>query len=654
MTSTTNSAHGSTNSPINYSAIGFKCGLEIHQRVDTEKLFCNCYADPNKQVTEKFTIVTRQLRAAAGESGLTDIAAEFEAGGKKVFEYQCGKKTSCLVEADDEPPHKINQKALDVALQVAKTLKAIPVAEIHTMRKTIVDGSTVSGFQRTSLVALNGELNTSNGNVGIETVILEEESSGIVEKDLSQRSVYRLDRLGIPLIEIATDATIKSPEHAREVALQLGSILRNTGKVQRGLGTIRQDLNVSIRDGTRVEIKGAQNLDTINQLIENEVVRQQKLIELKNELEHRNARVAEKIVDVSKAFEKSNSTLLRTTVVGGGKILAVKLIGYANLLGKELLPKLRFGTELSDYAKVSAGVKGIIHSDENLALYGITQQEDRELERILNLQKGDAYVLCAEREDKARKALTAVIARAAQALQGIPPETRRADGIISHFMRPLAGAARMYPETDALPIMLTQQLWNEVQTVETQTQKVERYQSMGLNADLAQRMAGHQKFGLFEKSLKETQCDAITAAVTLLETLTALRREGFAVDEIPDEKIISTLREYGKGSIAKAGILEVLRYIAKSEKEGNVSTETSVNKLIYDNKLHKFEEDELRRVAVEFNGNISEIMKKFKANVNPAELTAAIAKLKQNGKLKEKDENHAELTQDEKQEKEEK
>ena len=167
----------------NYAKLGFRCGLEIHQRIDTPKLFCNCYADPAKPITEGNLTVTRQLRAAAGEGGVADAAAVFEAGSKRTFEYQCGGKTSCLVEADEEPPHLLNKDALHVALQVAKTLNAKLLSEIHVMRKTIVDGSAVSGFQRTALLALNGELETKQGKVGIQAIAVEEESSGIIEKE---------------------------------------------------------------------------------------------------------------------------------------------------------------------------------------------------------------------------------------------------------------------------------------------------------------------------------------------------------------------------------------------------------------------------------------------------------------------------------------
>jgi glutamyl-tRNA(Gln) amidotransferase subunit E (EC 6.3.5.7) len=63
-------------------------------------------------------------------------------------------------------------------------------------------------------------------------------------------------------------------------------ILRSTGKVKRGLGTIRQDINISIREGARVEIKGVQELDLIAEVVRREVCRQVSLLEIREELKN--------------------------------------------------------------------------------------------------------------------------------------------------------------------------------------------------------------------------------------------------------------------------------------------------------------------------------------------------------------------------------
>ena len=264
-----------------YNKLGLKIGIEIHQRLNTKKLFCNCDSilrEDNPHIT-----IRRKLRAVAGESGAIDIAAKHEMSKDMLFEYEGYNDTTCLVEFDEEPPHNINENALNIVLQITKMLNAKPVDLVQVMRKTVVNGSNTSGFQRTALVAQNGVLETSKGTVKIDTVCIEEESAKDIKQEGNVRT-FRLDRLGIPLIEIATAPDIKDPEHCRETAEKIGLILRSTGKVARGIGTIRQDLNISIEGGNRIEIKGAQDLDLIPNWIENEITRQQGLIEIKEKL----------------------------------------------------------------------------------------------------------------------------------------------------------------------------------------------------------------------------------------------------------------------------------------------------------------------------------------------------------------------------------
>lgn len=261
---------------LDYKKIGLKAGLEIHQQLDTSKLFCNCPSLLRKEDPD-FTI-NRKLHAVAGESGEIDVAAKHEVEQDKTFVYQ-GYDTVCLVELDEEPPHEINQEALKIAVQVAILLNAkiIPLTQI--MRKTVIDGSNTSGFQRTVLIARDGWIDTSEGRVGIESICLEEDAARIIKKE-KDLAIYRLDRLGIPLIEIATAPDIKTPSQAKEAALMLGDILRSC-KVKRGLGTIRQDVNVSIKGVSRTEIKGFQDIRNIESAIDYEIKRQQSLINQK-------------------------------------------------------------------------------------------------------------------------------------------------------------------------------------------------------------------------------------------------------------------------------------------------------------------------------------------------------------------------------------
>ncbi len=263
---------------MNYEHLGLKIGLEVHQRLESHKLFCKC---PSVLRDDKPNIIVkRKLRAVAGETGEIDIAAKHEMEKNLEFVYEAYSDTTCNVELDEEPPGPVNLDALGIALQVSKLLNAKAVDEVYFMRKTVVDGSNTSGFQRTALIAQDGYINTSLGNVRIGSVCLEEEAAKNIKEEENSR-VWRLDRLGIPLVEIQTEADIKTPEHAKEVAQILGMILRSTGRAMRGIGSIRQDINLSIAGGSRVEIKGFQDLRMIPKVIITEIERQKSLIEQK-------------------------------------------------------------------------------------------------------------------------------------------------------------------------------------------------------------------------------------------------------------------------------------------------------------------------------------------------------------------------------------
>lgn len=254
---------------IDYEKIGFKAGLEIHQQLDSHKLFCKCPSVLRND--EPDFEVKRKLHAVAGESGEVDIAAKYQSSLNKEFIYQ-GYDTTCLVELDEEPPHEINIEALKIALQIAMLLncRILPISQI--MRKTVINGSNTSGFQRTVMVACDGFIETEQGKVGIDSVYLEEDSAR-PNGTRDGKEIYKLDRLGLPLVEIATKPDLKNSKHVKEAALKIGDILRSC-KVRRGIGTIRQDLNISIKGSNRVEIKGFQEPKIMEKCVELEVLRQ--------------------------------------------------------------------------------------------------------------------------------------------------------------------------------------------------------------------------------------------------------------------------------------------------------------------------------------------------------------------------------------------
>jgi len=264
-----------------YEKIGFRCGLEIHQQLEGTKLFCNCASEIRKDNPDYS--FDRRLRASAGESGQVDIAAAHEQSKGKLFTYVGYDDITCLVEMDEEPPGPLNPTALGTAIQVCKMLNCDIADKIQVMRKTVVDGSNVSGFQRTALVGRNGFIEVNGEKIGVSSVCIEEEACQVIKRT-KDHDTYNLSRLGITLIEIATDPDISNPEECKAVAAELGMILRSTEACKRGIGSIRQDVNISIKGGARTEIKGFQDLKSIPKVVENEIIRQQKLIKTKKKI----------------------------------------------------------------------------------------------------------------------------------------------------------------------------------------------------------------------------------------------------------------------------------------------------------------------------------------------------------------------------------
>ncbi|HWG92382.1 MAG TPA: Glu-tRNA(Gln) amidotransferase subunit GatE [Candidatus Thermoplasmatota archaeon] len=578
-------------SGLDYKALGFKCGLEIHQQLDTAKLFCRCPSVLD-ETDEAHVTFRRTLRPTQSELGETDRAALAEARKNLSFEYVGSRASCCLVEMDEEPPHPINPDAVDVALTVALLMNMHPVDEVHVMRKIVIDGSNTGGFQRTAMLALEGRLESPGGAVGIATMALEEDSarkldrkgdpgagsvrnrSGQPEAAASGEVVaYRLDRLGIPLIEIATAPDIQGPQHAREIAEAIGMALRATGRVKRGLGTIRQDLNVSIREGARVEIKGVQDLKLIATAVEWEVARQVKLLDVRGKLLERGvtaASLAAPLEDVTAAFEGSESKMIQGTLKAGGRLLVIRLPGFAGLIESKATAgdKPRLGRELADYAKVRAGVKGIFHSDE-LPAYGITAEQVAAVRARLGLAERDAFVLVAEKEPVARKALEAVRDRALLALEGVPEETRdMQDDGSSSYLRPLPGGARMYPETDVPPFTVegTHVARLRGSLPEMLPEKLARFkrQYADLGDELIQQIVRGGDADAFERLVKATGM-VKDVGRTLVSTLAEVEQAGVPREKVGEGLLLEALQGLKAGTFAKEAIAKIL---AKAAQDG--------------------------------------------------------------------------------------
>lgn len=541
-----------------------KVGLEIHRQLNTKhKLFCACPTDfAESEPEEKFL---RRLRPTQSELGQVDQAALFEFHRGKSILYEADHQTSCLVEMDEEPPGRLDEEAVETCLTAALLMNSKPVDEIHVMRKIVIDGSNTTGFQRTSVVALDGTLMVQDKAIPITQISLEEDAA---RKSSQTRALteYRIDRLGVPLIEVTTAPVMTSPEEVEKVALAIGTILRATRNVKRGLGSIRQDINISTPDGALVEIKGVQELGLLGKAVELEAERQRTLLEIRDEMTRRAitaSMMQRKFIDLSETFAQTNARIVKDALAKGGIVLAAKLPELSGLLGKKLGPDIRFGTELSGYAIFWAGVGGIFHSDE-LPAYGVTAEEVQKAKDRLKTGPNDAFVLVSDEKARAHDALEAVLNRILEAIKGVPEETRTAmpDGT-SRYMRPRPGAARMYPETDVPPTAVTDDLIAHLKTnlPETSEQLTKRLmQQYSLNEKLAKQLIDSDYLTLFEQIAATGKTLGTFVATVLTETCKSLEREAVPVHTLPDEKIRAIFEVVEDGSVAKEAVVDLLRW----------------------------------------------------------------------------------------------
>jgi glutamyl-tRNA(Gln) amidotransferase subunit E len=547
--------------------------LEIHRQLDTEtKLFCHCPTKPSDQPPSiKFE---RRLRPTQSELGQIDPAALFEFHKGKTIIYEAHPTTTCLVEMDEEPPHHLNPEAVDIALTISLLFKASTLDEIHVMRKVVIDGSNTTGFQRTAVIGLNGKLDVADKEIPVQQVTLEEDAARKIGENKNS-AIFRLDRLGVPLIEISTGPVITNPVEAGKVAFAIGQLLRSTRHVKRGLGSIRQDLNVSIENGALIEIKGVQELDLVSKAVEFEVQRQLELLKIRDELRHRKIARSEltgAIVDVTSLLSGSQSKVVQSALKRAGIVLAVKLPGFKGLLARELIPRLRLGSEMAKRAIFYGRVGGIFHSDE-LPAYGISQSEVDSIIQKLKCGDNDAFAVVADDPTNALDGLNAAIERVREATEGVPEETRaaNADGT-SQYMRPRPGAARMYPETDVPPVQISRERIDRLtatlpRTSEELAKEIEsRYQ---VGSKLALQLADSDFFPTFEEISRSWQNIPPSFSATILtESIRGLAREGVPVENLKDRDLKHAFSLVAEGETAKESVIDILKWLA-SHPESN-------------------------------------------------------------------------------------
>lgn len=546
---------------MDFRAIGLKVGIEIHQQLNTGKLFCECASDLSDDHYKEFV---RRLRPTQSEMGEIDRAALEESERNMHFRYQT-VPYSCLVEADEEPPHDANRRAIEAALEMSQLLGMTQVDEIHFMRKIVVDGSNTGGFQRTALVSMNGKVDVDGKKIGVPSLCLEEDAARKLTEHGSE-VVYRLDRLGIPLIEVATDPEISSPEEVRLVAERLGSLLRATKKVRRGIGTIREDINISISGGARVEIKGAQDLRLLHAYVEEEAKRQLALLDVKKTLRDRGATpVKPEIKDLSGIFRGTKCKVIKAAYEADGKVLGVKLPKFAGLLGPTEKGVKRIGPEMAAHARV-AGAKGLFHSDE-LPGYGVTIAEVEDVGAALGTESGDAFVILADVEEKARAAMLRAIDRANSAIAGVPEETRDPlpDGQ-TVYSRPLPGKERMYPETDVKPIIIDEKVLESIRLnlPELPEEKISRFvKEFGISKEQAESLVkiGYEdEFELLAKSFGNPQ----VVARVYLNTYPELEKQGLEPSKLSIDAMREVMVRLKEGVFAKEAIPKILASVLEN------------------------------------------------------------------------------------------
>ena len=558
------------NKKYDYQTLGLKCGLELHQQLNTgRKLFCHCKTE--LQTDAPSANITRHMRPTLSEMGSYDKAALMEFKKRKKIIYEI-HPTICTYELDETPPFEPDVNAIDLAVTIAKLLEMEIVDELHVNRKQYLDGSIPTGFQRTMIVGIGGKIKSEGKTVNLDMLALEEDSCREIAS-AGRKIVWRVDRLGTPLVEIATKTiNISDPDEIKMIAEKIGRILRATGQVKRGLGTIRQDLNISIEKGARIEIKGVQILAMLPLYVELEVERQLALISIKDEM--LKLKLTEKdfegtSLNCKDVFQKTKSKLILEAMKGKNEILGLRLPKMNGILGRIVQKNHTFGKEIADRVKIIAGLGGVIHTDE-LPNYGITKEEVNSLRELFSCENNDAVVFVIGGQEDAKQAIAEIKIRIKEALKGVPEETRHAidDGTTS-FRRYLGGAGRMYPDTDSYPIVLTEGRINRIveNLPELPEAKEERFlKEYKLPEELSKSLAISPKVDVFEE-LVEMSIDPILAAVTLEQTLKSLEREELQVELIADKKIIETFELLKKGKIAKEAIEEILRYLANNPKE---------------------------------------------------------------------------------------
>lgn len=549
-----------------YTRVGFKSGLEIHQQLLTDKkLFCRCPA--GKYSKDYDAEILRHMRPTLSELGVYDGTALMEFKTKKEIIYRIKRETVCTYEMDDTPPFLINEDALDIALGIGMLFNCSMVDELHIARKQYLDGSIPTGFQRTAIYALNGKIPYKDREVKIVQMSIEEDSCREIA-DAGHDRIYLTDRLGMPLIETVTGPDMRTPKEVAEVARLCSKMVRSTNKVRRGMGAAREDVNVSVTGGTRIEIKGVPQIKDIPLLTFNEAMRQWNLLRMREELKRRGITpetFKAEIFDVTNILKNPHYIPIKSALQNGAILKCVYLKGFSELLHWQTQTNTYFSREISDRVRVIAcltTIPNMIHSDSKGET--ITSSEWQKVKKSTSAKDEDTIVIVWGNEEDVTTAANEIIIRAKEATIGIPSETRQAlsDGT-NGFERILPGADRMYPDTDLPPKNITDERIQEIRSwlPEHFWDREKWYRELKIPEDTIEELSISPYANLFKKAVKDWKINPVFTAILLIQYPKRLKKKGYDIDILNEEILSEVLTAYKEKKITRDGILPLLENV---------------------------------------------------------------------------------------------
>jgi glutamyl-tRNA(Gln) amidotransferase subunit E len=563
---------------LDYEAVGFVSGLEVHQQLGTKhKLFCRCPAGLYTETHDGE--VLRHMRPTLSELGEYDGTALMEFKTRKEIIYLLNHLNVCTYEMDDTPPFLVNQEAIDLTIELCLMMHMDVIDEVHFARKQYLDGSIPTGFQRTAIIGVNGWLPFRGRRLTVTHVSVEEDSCREVS-DKGHRIVWRTDRLGMPLTETVTGPELRTPDEVREAILLCGLTARSTRRVRTGIGASRQDVNVSVRGGSRVEIKGVPRAGLAVKLVHNEGIRQCNLLKLRDELHRRGLNspgtIRTEAFDVSELWAGVDVGFIRRALGSGGRVFAVKVQGVAGLAQHPTQPDTTFIDELAGRLRVIACLDElpIVFSGAQFPQF---QTRNIVLDRVRKRTgagaNDDVFIVFGP-EDDVRTAAEEIRLRFADATLGVPKETRQSlAGGYTTFERILPGPDRMYPDTDSPPTRVTKERVAGIrsQLKPTPWARIERYGSWRVPEETSRFLIRRGGAEIVDAVVASTGVDGLVAAIQIGQRAKALKRAGIPVERLGAAEWVQVFDLYTGGRIAREAIPVIATRMAKD----NLSAEAA-------------------------------------------------------------------------------